>query len=66
VLIAIKRLAASEEIWGDVKPWKGVAESLPKDRLSTFQDLMPDWLEQEVVVEDLLSIPSAKRWCLDQ
>jgi hypothetical protein len=48
VLIAIKRLAASEEIWGDVKPWKGVAESLPKDGLSTVQDLMPDWLEKEV------------------
>ena len=47
MLIAIKRLA-TPEIWGDVKHWKGVAESLPKDRLSTVQDLMPDWLEQEV------------------
>ncbi len=39
------------------------AESLPNYRLSKFQDLMPDWVEQEVVADYLLSIHAAAKWC---
>jgi ATP-dependent Lhr-like helicase len=58
---AIKRLA-TPEIWDDNKLWKDVAESLPNYRLSKFQDLMPDWVEQEVVADYLLAVKSAQTW----
>ena len=58
---AIKRLA-TPEIWDDDKLWKDVAESLPNYRLSKFQDLMPDWVEREVVGGYLLSTDDARCW----
>jgi hypothetical protein len=54
---------SSPEIWGDAKLWRDFAESLPNDRLSKFQDLMPDWVEQEVVAGYLLSSKNAMNWC---
>lgn len=59
---AIERLS-TPEVWDDNKFWKDVAESLPNYRLSKFQDLMPDWVEQEVVANYLLSVVKAQSWC---
>jgi ATP-dependent Lhr-like helicase len=53
---------ATPEIWDDAKYWKDVAGSLPNYRLSKFQDLMPDWVEQEVVAGYLLAVSGAKLW----
>ncbi len=58
---AIQQLA-KPEIWDDDKLWRNVAESLPNYRLSKFQDLMPDWVEQEVVADYLLALESAQDW----
>ena len=60
---AIERLS-TPEVWNDTKLWKDVAESLPNYRLSKFQDLMPDWVKQEVVAQQLISPSSTKEWCL--
>jgi ATP-dependent Lhr-like helicase len=57
----IERLATAQ-IWEDTKLWKDVAESLPNYRLSKFQDLMPEWVEQEEVADYLLAVPGAKLW----
>jgi ATP-dependent Lhr-like helicase len=54
---------AKPEIWDDEKLWGDVAESLPNYRLSKFQDLMPDWVEHEVVAGYLLSTKRARDWC---
>ena len=59
---AIERLA-TPEVWDDAKHWRDVAQSLPNYRLSKFQDLMPDWVEQEVVADYLLSTKHAWDWC---
>jgi ATP-dependent Lhr-like helicase len=59
---AIERLA-TPEIWDDAKHWRDVAQSLPNYRLSKFQDLMPDWVEQEVVADYLLAVSGARSWC---
>ena len=61
---AIQRLALPD-IWDDAKLWKDVAESLPNYRLSKFQDLMPEWVEQEVVADYLLSVEGAQAWARD-
>jgi ATP-dependent Lhr-like helicase len=58
---AIQRLALPD-IWDDAKLWKDVAESLPNYRLSKFQDLMPEWVEQEVVADYLLAVRGARDW----
>ena len=58
---AIERLS-TPEVWDDTKLWKDVADSLPNYRLSKFQDLMPDWVEQEVVADYLLDVKSAQSW----
>ena len=59
---AIEHLA-TPEIWDDAKLWKDVAASLPNYRLSKFQDLMPEWVEQEVVASYLLATPETRSWC---
>lgn len=61
---AIERLS-TPEVWDDTKLWKDVAECLPNYRLSKFQDLMPDWVEQEVVANYLLSVVKAQSWCTE-
>ena len=53
---------AKPEIWENEKLWRDVAESLPNYRLSKFQDLMPEWVEQEVVANYLLSVRGAQDW----
>jgi ATP-dependent Lhr-like helicase len=58
---AIERLS-TPEVWDDAKLWKDVAESLPNYRLSKFQDLMPDWVEQEVVARYLLDVDNTGKW----
>ncbi len=58
---AIQRLA-TPEVWDDEKLWKDVADSLPNYRLSKFQDLMPGWVEQEVVAAYLLAVANAQAW----
>lgn len=58
---AIQRLALPE-IWDDAKLWRDVAESLPNYRLSKFQDLMPEWIEREIISDYLLSIPKAQQF----
>jgi ATP-dependent Lhr-like helicase len=62
---AIERLT-TQQVWDDAKLWKDVAESLPNYRLSKFQDLMPEWVEREVVVGYLLDVEGASRWCKAQ
>jgi ATP-dependent Lhr-like helicase len=59
---AVERLA-TPEIWDNAKLWMDVAASLPNYRLSKFQDLMPDWVEQEVVADYLLAVSGARSWC---
>jgi len=62
---AIERLATLE-VWDDAKLWRDAAESLPNYRLSKFQDLMPDWVEQKMVADSLHDISGARRWCKAQ
>lgn len=62
---AIERLA-TPEVWDNAKLWKDVAESLPNYRLSKFQDLMPDWVEQEVVAGYLLAVRDAQSWAMER
>jgi ATP-dependent Lhr-like helicase len=58
---ALRRLSATT-FWSDVRLWKEVAELLPNYRLSKFQDLMPPWVEREVVATYLLDTEGASRW----
>lgn len=58
---ALDRLQGPE-IWADDKLWRDVAESLPNYRLTKFQSLMPDWVQQEVVANYLISVPLAQSW----
>lgn len=58
---ALDRLQG-QEIWDDDKLWRDVAQSLPNYRLSKFQPLMPDWVQQEVVANYLISVPLAQSW----
>ncbi len=62
---AIQQLS-QPAIWINDKLWKDVAESLPNYRLSKFQDLMPEWVEQEVVADYLLAVKSAQEWAKDK
>ncbi|MDA1014739.1 MAG: DEAD/DEAH box helicase [Planctomycetota bacterium] len=53
----------TREAWEDTELWKSVAASLPAYRLSKFQPLMPDWVEQEVVADYLLNRQAAEKLC---
>jgi len=50
------------EFWTDTARWQSIAALLPAYRLSKFQPLMPDWVQQEFVAEFLLDIGGARRW----
>jgi ATP-dependent Lhr-like helicase len=51
------------DFWTDAVRWKSVAGLLPAYRLSKFQPLMPDWVQQEFVAEFLLDLPGTQQ-CL--
>ena len=48
--------------WTDTARWQSIAALLPAYRLSKFQPLMPDWVQQEFVAEFLLDIRGAQQW----
>lgn len=48
--------------WTDPVRWQTIAALLPAYRLSKFQPLMPDWVQQEFVAEFLLDLTGAQRW----
>ena len=50
------------EFWDSEGLWKQITAALPSYRLSKFQPLMPDWIEQEVIAEYLLDVSGAKKW----
>jgi ATP-dependent Lhr-like helicase len=50
------------EFWDSEGLWKQITATLPSYRLSKFQPLMPDWIEQEVIAEYLLDVSGAKKW----
>jgi len=50
------------DVWSDGELWQTIAETLPEYRLSKFQPLMPDWVEQEVVADYLLNRQATRRW----
>ena len=50
------------EFWEDERLWSEVAKGLPGYRLSKFQQLMPPWVEQEMLAAFLLDIEGTWRW----
>jgi len=48
--------------WEDESLWKKVRAGLPGYRLSKFQPLMPQWVEQEVLFDYLLDRHGAANW----
>ena len=50
------------ELWDNSALWGEVAAELPGYRLSKFQDVLPPWVEREVVATFLLDIEGAWRW----
>ena len=50
------------EFWTDTNRWLSISAMLPAYRLSKFQPLMPDWVQQEFVSEFLLDASGAQRW----
>ena len=53
---------AEVEFWADEALWRDVAKGLPGYRLSKFQPLMPQWVEQEMLATFLLDIEGTWRW----
>jgi len=58
-------MLGNDQVWNDAELWQSVTASLPGYRLSKFQPLMPDWVEQEVVADYVLNRGAAKEWILD-
>ena len=58
---AIERLH-DLEFWEVEELWHRVGELLPNYRLSKFQDLMPAWVERELVASFLFDVAGAWRW----
>ena len=50
------------EFWDNAALWGEVASELPGYRLSKFQDVLPPWVEREVIATFLLDIEGAWRW----
>ena len=50
------------EIYWFYKHWQQIQANLPGYRLSKFQPLMPQWVEQEVLFDYLLDRRGAERW----
>jgi len=58
----VLNMLRTAEVWDNAELWQSVSASLPAYRLSKFQPLMPDWVEQEVVADYLLNRRAAERW----
>ena len=52
----------SSDFWQDESVWQQVKAALPGYRLSKFQPLMPQWVEQEVLFDYLLDRPGTEAW----
>jgi ATP-dependent Lhr-like helicase len=50
------------EFWEDEEIWRGVAASLPNYRLSKFQQLVPPWIEREMLADYLLDVAGTWRF----
>ena len=50
---------SQDSFWADEALWTLIRKSLPNYRLSKFQPLMPDWVEQELLEYHLLDVPGA-------
>ena len=53
---------SQRSFWTDTARWQSIAALLPAYRLSKFQPLMPDWVQQEFVAEFLLDISGTQQW----
>jgi len=58
----VRARLGDEALWRDATFWSTIGRALPSYRLSKFQPLMPDWVEQEVLATYLLDIEGARRW----
>ncbi|MEO5912693.1 MAG: hypothetical protein ABIS50_00555 [Luteolibacter sp.] len=58
---AINQMSATN-FWEDEQLWQRISGALPGYRLSKFQPLMPDWVEQEVLFDYLLDRTGAAAW----
>lgn len=56
-------LLASPTFWKDALPWEALLEALPDYRLSKFQQVLPEWAQQEMVAHYLLDLPGTESWC---
>ena len=57
----VQKLGAPE-FWQDESLWQKVRAALPGYRLSKFQPLMPQWVEQEVLFDYLLDRHGTANW----
>ena len=62
---SVIRQLRSPDFWQDESVWQQVRASLPGYRLSKFQPLMPQWVEQEVLFDYLLDRPGTAAWVKD-
>lgn len=53
---------SSPDFWQDESLWQQVQTNLPGYRLSKFQPLMPQWVEQEVLFDYLLDRRGTQNW----
>ena len=64
-IVALKQLIEQLqdiEVWQNETLWQEVATGLPNFRLSKFQQVMPEWMSQEVVANFLLDLEGTWRW----
>jgi ATP-dependent helicase Lhr and Lhr-like helicase len=53
---------AEPEFWENAALWGEIATELPNYRLTKFQDVLPPWVQREMVATFLLDIEGAWRW----
>ena len=50
------------DFWENASLWGEIATELPNYRLTKFQDVLPPWVEREMVATFLLDLEGAWRW----
>lgn len=53
---------AEPEFWENAALWGEIASELPNYRLTKFQDVLPPWVQRELVATFLLDLEGAWRW----
>ena len=61
VYAALDALTDSD-FWEDAALWAEIATELPNYRLTKFQDVIPPWVQREMVATFLLDMEGAWRW----